>query len=1072
MAKVIKLAFCLTVIFGSGRLLFSDSFLWLTAAQSASVDFRRDIEPIFRANCYQCHGAKMASAQLRLDVKATAMKGGISGAVIVPKNSRESRLLKRILGEGGEVQMPLGGEPLKSEQIELIRKWIDEGAEWPEDNPQSAIRNPQSDIPKHWAFVAAMRPALPPVKTRAWVRNPIDQFILARIEKQGLSPSPEASRETLIRRLSLDLTGLPASIKEIDDFLADNSPDAYAKLVERLLASPHYGERWGRWWLDAARYADTNGFEKDLPRSIWPYRDWVIAAFNKDLPFDQFTIEQLAGDLLPDPTLEQRVATGFLRNSMLNQEGGVDPEQFRVEGLIDRVDAIGKAFLGLTINCAQCHTHKFDPIVHHEYYQFYAFLNSDDEPVLEVPDEAVTKKRAEILSKIDQIETDQIAKTPDLAKRMAEWELGTRYDEGQWTVLNDTDIFAAFGVKFDKLPDGSFHAKGDNSTSNNYKITARTQLKNITGFRLEFLTDANLPRGGPGRADDGGFYVTEFSADAAPSDKPAAAAKVVLSNPTTDFELSDFPVKNVIDDNPKTHWSSDAGPGRRNEDRKMVFAASQPIGFEGGTVLTFQLAQKFDEKIDLRGGKPNIGRFRISVTTAANPNADPLPAKVRRILAAPADKRARAQQREVFRFYRSTVPEWAEVNKKVAELLKEWPYGATTLALAPRQWPRETHLFRRGDWKRPGDPVKPGTPAILHPFPQDAPRNRLGLARWIVDKSNPLTPRVIVNRIWQQYFGTGLVTTPEDFGSRCEKPSHPELLDWLANEFMNPTWEGEENKTGGQGDKGTGGIMRNPQSAIGIQNWPQSKGWSIKHIHRLIVNSAVYRQSSKVNPALQETDPANILLARAPRLRVEAEIVRDIALTTSGLLSRKIGGPSVYPPIPDGVLNLGYGAPMPWPTSTGEDRYRRTMYTFWKRSVPYPGLLVFDQPNGDFSCTRRIRSNTPLQALTTLNDQMFIEAAQALALRVFKEGGADDRAKMIYAFRICTGRKPDEFELRQLLALLQDQQAYFNGRTATAVYVSSSDLNNLPEDVDLHKVASWTMVARVLLNLDETITRE
>jgi hypothetical protein len=1058
MTKIIKLAFCFIAICASGTML-----LRVSSAQQRTVDFRRDVEPIFRANCYSCHGADMASGQLRLDLKGTAMKGGISGAVIIPGNSKESRLVRRILGEDGETRMPMGGDPLPPAQIELICKWIDEGADWPDEGLGSAE---EKELPKHWAFVKPVRPALPAVKNKAWVRNPIDRFILAAIEKRGLTPSPQASKVTLIRRLSLDLTGLPPTLKEIDDFLADTSPDAYQKVVERLLASPHYGERWGRWWLDAARYADTNGYEKDLPRSIWPYRDWVIKAFNSDMPFDRFTIEQLAGDLLPEPTLERRIATGFLRNSMLNQEGGVDPEQFRVEGLIDRVDAVGKAFLGLTINCAQCHTHKFDPITHKEYYRFYAFLNGDDEPSIEVPDDAVTEKREDILSKIEKIETELMAKTPDLASRMKEWEKGMSYDADQWTVLKDADIFASFGVKFDRLPDGSFLAKGDNSTANNYKITARTQSKNITGYRLEVLTDPNLPRSGPGRANDGNFVLTDFSVDAAPSDKPDAASRVVLSNVTTDFERPDFLVKNVIDGNPKTHWNGDAGPGRRNQDREIVFVSSQPSGFDGGTTLTFQVAQKFDESIDLRGGKPNIGRFRISITTAANPKADPLPANVRRILAIPAEKRSREEQREVFGYYRTTVPEWAEANKKIDELMKEWPYGATTLALVKRQWPRETRIFKRGDWKRPDEMVEPGTPAILHRFPKDAPRNRLGLAQWIVDKNNPLTARVIVNRIWQQYFGVGLVTTPEDFGSRCDRPSHPELLDWLASEFINPQWNPEDKGTRGQGDK------TNPQSASRVSGNPQSKEWSIKHIHRLIVNSAVYRQSSRVTPRLLEADPSNTLLARAPRLRVESEIVRDIALTAGGVLSRKIGGPSVYPPIPDGVLNLGYGSPMPWPTSTGEDRYRRGMYTFWKRSVPYPSLLVFDQPNGDFSCTRRISSNTPLQALTTLNDQMFMEAAQALALRVFKEGGVTDRARMINAFRLCTGRKPDEFELQHLLALLRNERIHFSGRTAAAVYVSASDLNNLPENIDLHRVAAWTMVARVLLNLDETITRE
>ncbi len=1044
MAYRIKLAICLAAL--AGLLAWpTRGVLPATQAQQGQVNFNRDIEPIFAANCYQCHSAKKVASQLRLDAKAAAMKGGLSGAVIVPGNSKDSRLLHRVLGLNDEARMPMGGTALKPEQIELIKRWIDEGAAWPEGDGATGRQGDGANEPsKHWAFIAPNRPALPEVKNKAWARTPIDRFILAGIEKNGLTASPEAGKETLIRRLSLDLTGLPPTLKEIDQFLADTSPQAHEKLVDRLLASPHYGERWGRWWLDAARYADTNGFEKDLPRSIWPYRDWVIKAFSEDKKFDQFTIEQLAGDLLPNPTLDQRVATGFLRNSMLNQEGGVDPEQFRVEGLIDRVDAVGKAFLGLTVNCAQCHNHKFDPIAQKEYYQFYAFLNNDDEPEIEVPDAKLSRKREEILSKIAGIEDDLIAKQPDLPKRMAEWEQSVRYDESQWTPLTDADIFAAFGVKFDKLEDGSFIARGDNSTSNNYKITARTTLKNITGFRVEFLSDPNLPRGGPGRAPDGSFYVTEFAVDASPMgpmDKAAATSKIALANATADFERPDFPVKNVIDGDLKTHWYSDAGPGRRNQSRKMVFATQQPagpVGYDGGTILNFQLTQKFDDSIKPGNVMQNIGRFRISATTAQNPKADPLSTNVRKILALPAAQRTKSQQREVFSFYRTTRADWPEAvaaNKQIDEAMREWPYGVTTMALSNRPVPRETHLFKRGDWKRPGDAVTPGTPAVLHAFPKDAPRNRLGLAEWIVDKNNPLTARVIVNRIWQQYFGEGLITTPEDFGARCERSSHPELLDWLAREFI-------------------------------------ESGWSIKHIHRLIVNSATYRQSSNLTPKLQEADPTNRWLARAPRQRVESETIRDIALAASGLLSQKIGGPSVYPPIPDGVLSLGYGAQMPWPTSTGEDRYRRAMYTFWKRSVPYPSMIIFDQPNGDFSCTRRIKSNTPLQALTTLNDQVFMEIAQGLALRIFKEGGANDAEKMAYAFRLCAGRRADEFELKRLLALLTDQQNFFTGRTSAAVYISSTDLNKLPEDIDLHKLAQWTMVARVLLNLDETITKE
>ncbi|HMV85549.1 MAG TPA: DUF1549 and DUF1553 domain-containing protein [Blastocatellia bacterium] len=919
----------------------------------------------------------------------------------------------------------------------------------------------------HWAFIAPVRPVLPNVKNSARVSSPVDRFILAALEKQGLTLSPEADRATLIRRLSLDLTGLPPTLKEIDNFLADTSPNAYEKLVDRLLASPHYGERWGRWWLDAARYADTNGFEKDRDRSIWPYRDWVIRSFNADKPFDQFTIEQIAGDLLPNATVEQRVATGFLRNSMLNEEGAVDPEQFRVEGLIDRVDAIGKAFLGLTINCTQCHTHKFDPIKHEEYYRFYAFLNQDEEPEMEVPTPAESKKRDSLLARVAKLEDELSAKHSDLPQRMAAWEAQAKQQAGEWTVLENAEVIATNGVKFEELLDHSFIPRGDNPPTGVYYLTAKTQLKNITGIRLELMTDHTLPRTGPGRSTQGVAWLSEFVAETAPVSQADKLQPLKVAEATADFAAPNNPISLAIDGNLKSSWSIDAGPGLRNQDRRAVFALQTPLaGFDGGTLLKFSLSQKeFGGSAAERFEAPNIGRFRISVTTAPNPKADPLPTNVRRLLAVPVANRTPEQQREVFRYYRTTVPEFADTNNAIANLMKQWPYPATTLTVTPRPVPRETHIFKRGDWKRPGEAVTPGTPSFLHPFPATAPRNRLGLAQWLAAKENPLTARVIVNRVWQTYFGQGLVSSPEDFGTRCETPSHPELLDWLAVEFR-------DGETGRRGDGETGRQGDEAKSPTTNHQPPTTAPWSLKHIHKLIVMSATYRQSSHISPELLRADATNRLLARAPRLRVEAEAVRDIVLSAGGLLSLKIGGPSVFPPIPDGAMAVSFRSRTVWETSKSEDRYRRAMYTFWKRSVPYPSLSVFDAPNADMACTRRIRSNSPLQALTTLNDAAFLEAAQALAMRLWKEGGNDDAAKVRYGFRLCTGRLPDEFEQTRLLQLLQKEQGRFAGNTAAAVYVSSPDLNNLPANMDLHELASWTLVARVLLNLDETITKQ
>ena len=894
----------------------------------------------------------------------------------------------------------------------------------------------------HWAFVAPVRPAPPEVRDRRWAKTAVDRFVLAMLEARGLKPSPEADRETLIRRVSLDLTGLPPTLGEIDQFLADTAPDAYERLVERLLASPHYGERWARWWLDAARYADTNGFEKDRDRSIWKYRDWVIDAFNRDLPFNQFTTEQLAGDLLPGATVSQRVATGFLRNSMLNEEGAIEPEAFRIEGLIDRVDAIGKAFLGLTINCTQCHTHKFDPIKHEEYYRFYAFLNQDTEPDLEVPSEAETQKRAEILAGVEKIEDELMARTPDLGARQAEWEGRMRGLAGDWTVLDATEVFGTSGVRFERLPDGSFIPRGDNPTTVAYYLLAKTELKGVTGVRLELLTDPTLPRTGPGRATPGTAWLSEFTIEAGPAGQPDKLQSVGIAGGSADFETPDRPIRLAFDGVEKTSWGIDAGPGLRNQDRRAVFVPRSPIGgHDGGTLLRFTLHQKeFGGSAGERFEAPNIGRFRISVTTNPGPQADPLSPAVRSILAIPVAQRTPEQRRAIFRAFRATVADWDSQNRAAMQLIRQWPYPTTTLVVASHPVGRETRVFKRGDWKRPGEVVTPGTPEFLHPFPEGAPRNRLGLAQWLADKRNPLTPRVIVNRIWQSYFGEGLVSTPEDFGTRCETPSHQELLDWLAVEFRD----------------GSAG----------------SPAWSLKNVHRKIVLSATYRQSSRQTPEWREADPNNRLLGRMPRLRVEAEMVRDLTLAASGLLSRKVGGPSVFPPIPDGALAVSFRSRSVWETSQGEDRYRRGLYTFWKRSVPYPSMSVFDAPNADVSCTRRARSNSPLQALTTLNDAAFMEAAQALALRIWREGGADDADRLRYGFRLCTGRRPDQFELARLQTLLDRQRGRFAGETAAAVYVAAPDLNHLPAGIDLHQLAPWTIVARTMLNLDETIARQ
>jgi mono/diheme cytochrome c family protein len=1000
----------------------------LPPAARQKIDFAKDIQPIFAQNCYGCHGPKRQESQVRWDNKEIALQGGEHGPDIIPGKSAESRLIHLVGGLDPELIMPQKGTPLTPAQVGLLRGWIDQGAPWPQ-SASTKVANPRN----HWAFKPPTRPAVPSVKNKKWPRNPIDNFVLARLEAEKIGPSPEADRPTLIRRLSLDLTGLPPTISEIDHFVADRRPDAFEKLIERLLASRHYGERWGRHWLDAVRYADSNGYEKDLPRSIYPYRDWVIDAYNNNMPFDKFAIDQLAGDLLPNATLEDRIATGFLRNSMLNEEGGVDPEQFRIESIIDRMDVMGKAFLGLTLNCCQCHNHKYDPISQKEYYRFFAFLNNDDEPQMEVPNKYEQPERDAILRNIATMEDNLMAQYSDLPKKMAAWGDEMKALPRNWTVLDPVTYYGSVGAKFDKLDDHSLLAAGSVPPFSAYYITAKTDLTNITGFRLEALTDPNLPASGPGRAANGNFVLTEFTVEAAPA--PATAGgktnAVPLQNATADFSQKDFPVAAAIDGitTNKTGWGTEDLPGRRNRDRQAVFETRTALGFAGGTLLKFTLDQ-------LYGGEHTIGRLRLSITTEPRPlRADPLSRHARELLAIPSERRTPEQDRELFGFYRVTDSRFAEANKKIDEEQAKWPKAPTTLVLKARDEPRQTHIFKRGDWQKPGPLVTPGVPAILNPLPKDAPLNRLTLAKWLVDRKNPTMARVIVNRIWQEYFGRGIVATSEDFGTQGDPPTHPHLLDWLAVEFID-------------------------------------SGWNVKHIQRLITGSATYRQSSLITPKLWERDQYNELLARGPRVRVEAEIIRDIALSASGLLNDKIGGPSVYPPIPEGVMALGYGAPMAWENKKKADNYRRAMYTYAKRSVPYPALQVFDAPTGESPCPRRLRSNTPLQALTTLDDPVFVEAAQALAMRVWKEGGPDDRARINYAFELCTGRKPRPEEAATLSSLLRDSEDLFENQTTRAVVVASPDAKNPPADVNLHKVAAWTMVSRVLLNMDETITKE
>ncbi len=910
----------------------------------------------------------------------------------------------------------------------------------------------------HWAFVAPVRPAVPSVKNQRWVRDPVDDFILARLEKEKLKPSPETDKITLLRRLSLDLIGLPPTIAEVDAFLADKSKDAYDKQVERLLGSPHFGERWGRHWLDAARYADSDGYEKDKRRAVWYYRDYVINAINRDLPYNQFIIEQVAGDLLPNPTQDQMVATGFLRNSMVNEEGGVDPEQFRMEAMFDRMDCIGKSVLGLTIQCAQCHNHKFDPLKQEEYYEMFSFINNNNEAQQAVYAPGELMKIADLRRQMTEIEGGLKHHHADWEERMAAWEKSVAGNQPNWIVVQPTvDDISTAGQKYLPQKDGSFLAQSYAPTKHTARFTVTNDLKNITAFQLEVMTDPNLPCNGPGRSFKGTFGLSEFAVEEVSAAKPDKKMKVKFSSATSDYEQPDRDlepnfddrsgkkritgsVKYAIDDNGDTAWGIDPGPGRRNVARKAVFQCATNVGYDGGTILIFSLHQNHGGWNSDEHMNNNLGRFRFSVTTNAGPIvADPVPKAVREILAIEREKRTPAQVAAVFSYWRTMVPEWKAENDKIEALWHEWPEGSTTLSLMARnENPRETHILNRGDFLKPTKTVTGGVPAFLPPLPNGVAPTRLTFAQWLVDRKSPTTARVIVNRIWQTYFGIGLVSTPEDFGMRAELPSHPELLDWLACELMD-------------------------------------HNWSLKHIHRLIVESAAYRQSSKVTPEMYERDPNNRLLARGPRFRVEGEIVRDIALATSGLLTTNIGGPNVFSPAPAFLfLPPASYAPFEWPEETGPNRYRRALYTFRRRSTPYPALQTFDTPNGDSSCVRRMRSNTPLQALTTLNETVYVECAQALAARVLAEGGKTDDERITYAFRRVLGRKPAADEKQELLGLLQRQgQRIADGwLNPNEIATGKSEPTKLPSGTTPTQLAAYTVVSRVLLNLDEAITKE
>jgi Protein of unknown function (DUF1549)/Protein of unknown function (DUF1553)/Planctomycete cytochrome C len=983
--------------------------------------FTKRVRPILARHCFKCHGPddKARKARLRLDVREPALKPLESGAVaIVPGKPGESELVSRIFADDESERMPPAAAklPLSENDKQVLRQWIADGATYT----------------AHWAFVPPRPAPLPRVNDSGRPRNAIDSFIQARLDAEGLKPSEQADRATLLRRVSLDLVGLPPLPDEIDEFVRDPSPDAYEKQVDRLLASPHYGERWARRWLDLARYADTNGYEKDRQRTIWPYRDWVIRALNADMPFDRFTLDQIAGDLLPGATPEERIATGFHRNTMLNEEGGIDPLEFRFYAMTDRVATTATVWLGLTVGCAQCHTHKFDPIPHRDYYQFMALLNNADEPELAVPSPEITRRRHEVEAKIaawvgelpnkfpvaDKADPGdkraiEVRRKARFATSFREWLARQAKDAVRWTVLTPKKATANVPI-LTVQADGSVLARGDQSKRDLYTLEFKTDLKPITAFRLEALPDERLPRGGPGRiyyeGPFGDFFLSEVTVTA--GGKPVRLKRATASGP------NGAQAKAAIDGDPQTGWMLGAGQGRAHS---AVYQVASPVDDE--EILVIQLLFE-------RYYAAGLGRFRISATTDPRPVvARETPAEIEDLLLIPDDRRTPVQTDQLCRYYAMVAPELAKEREAIEQLRRELPSPVTTLVMQerPPDGQRATFIHNRGEFLQPTERVSPAVLSVLPPLPKDVTPNRLALARWLMSPANPLSGRVTMNRQWSAFFGRGLVRTEGDFGYQGEPPSHPELLDWLALE-------------------------------LGRQ------GYSMKRMHKLIVMSATYQQSSRLTPTLLAKDPDNRLLARGPRVRLEAEVIRDAALRVSTLLSEKLGGPSVFPLQPPGVSTEGAYGGLEWKPSPGGDRYRRGLYTFTKRTAPYAMAVTFDAPSGEVCVARREVSNTPLQALTLLNDPVFEEAAQALG-RLMAAGSEPLEERASRLFQRCLARRPGCDELERLVAFFRAQKRRFDQRELDAAKIAG------PGQGDVNERAAWTVLARAILNLDEAVTK-
>ena len=1126
-------------------------FAGAAEAGKGKVDFNRDIRPILSENCFKCHGPDEGArkSKLRFDVRSEPLRPAKSGEIaIVPGSPEKSEMIKRVAAPDPDDRMPplKTGRKLKDTQIDLLKKWIAQGAPYA----------------THWAYVKPVRPPLPIVADKRWAKNQIDQFVLARLEREKLKPSPAADRFTLIRRASLDLTGLPPTIEEIDQFVNDRGPRAYEELVDRLLGKKAFGEHWARLWLDLARYADSAGYADDPSRTIWAYRDYVVRAFNANKPFDRFTIEQIAGDLLDKPDDDDLIATGFHRNTMTNNEGGTNDEEFRNAAVVDRVNTTMSVWMATSMGCAQCHTHKYDPISQQEYFRMFAFFNStedadrkDEAPVFEFYSEQQKKERAKIQSQIAALEKVFGTSTAESMAQQAEWEKQfTR--NAQWTTFKPAEVKAE-GATATVAEDGILRLSSKEKKAA-YTLNIPLAVARVAGLKIE-----SLPGEAPQSEEKGeAFAVSHILATIHPPEggRPTAryvrvelpGAQRILSlaevqvmsgetnvalagaasqsstsyegfarlaidgNTNGNYEVAKSTTHTEISDNP--WWEVDLKSGRTidriviwsrtgdelhkrlanhrvlllDEKRQSVWERTIPeapnpseeLLMNGPSVIQFaaafvdQPAAGFDPKtliqdkskkgaawvmdgdkahwltllpaklfqvspgsrlelrIEQEQKKSAVARFRVMVSDREKlSDYAGIPGSVLDIFALEESARTPEQKAALTHYYRSHVaPELKSEQKQFTELTNNLaglkPETVPVMRDLAADKHRKTQLQLRGNYLALADEVSEGVPAAFHPLPQGAPMNRLTLARWLVDENNPLTARVVANRFWEQIFGTGIVRTSEDFGTQGELPTHPELLDWLATELV-------------------------------------AQKWDMKAFLKILVTSATYCQSSRVTPELQERDADNLLLARGPRFRMPAEVVRDQALAVSGLLSSKMYGPPVRPPQPSSGLTAAFGSSLDWQTSEGEDRYRRALYTEWRRTSPYPSMSTFDAPNREVCALRRPRSNTPLQALVTLNDPVYFEAAQALGRRMHSASGSMND-KVTFGFRLCLARSPRPHELKRLVDFVESARTAYEKKAAEP---KTNNAAGSAKKMSPPELGEWSALGNVLLNLDETLMR-